>query len=72
MVKPAETLARYWSNANERQENNADVNNHIAEHHLQTKQIDCDSATRILYSTDYYQRLILEIWFTNRINATES
>ena len=45
---------------------NGDVNNHIAEHHLQTKhQIDCDCATRITYSTDYYERLTLESWFTN-------
>ena len=40
--------------------------NHIAEHHLQTKhQIDWDSATCITYFTDYYQRLTLESWFTN-------
>ena len=39
--------------------------NHIAEHHLQKKhQIDWDSATCITYSTDYYQRLTLESWFT--------
>ena len=45
---------------------NGDVNNHIAEHHLQTKhQIDWDSATCITYSTDYYQRLALENWFAN-------
>ena len=45
---------------------NGDVNNHIAEHHLQTKhQIDWDSATCIAYFTDYYQRLTLESWFTN-------
>ena len=45
---------------------NGDVNNHIAEHHLKTKhQIDWDSATCIMYSTDYYQRLTLESWFTN-------
>ena len=45
---------------------NGDVNNHIAEHHLQTKhQIDWDSATCITYSTDYHQRLALESWFTN-------
>ena len=45
---------------------NGDVNNHIAEHHLKTKhQIDWDSATCITYSTDYYQRLPLESWFTN-------
>ena len=28
-------------------------------------QIDWDSATCITYSTDYYQRLTLESWFTN-------
>ena len=45
---------------------NGDVNDHIAEHHLKTKhQIDWDSATCITYSTDYYQRLTLESWFTN-------
>ena len=34
--------------------------------HLQTKhQIDWDSATCITYSTDCYQRLTLESWFTN-------
>ena len=45
---------------------NDDVNNHIAVHHLQTKQqIDWDSATCITYSTDYLQRLSLESWFTN-------
>ena len=39
----------------------------IAKYRLQTKhQIDCrDSATCIMYSTDYYQRLTLESWFTN-------
>ena len=40
---------------------NGDVNNHIAEHHLQTNhQIDCFSATFISYSTDYYQRLTFD------------
>ena len=33
---------------------------------LQMKhQIDWDSVTRITYSTDYYQWLTLESWFTN-------
>ena len=45
---------------------NSDVNNHIAEHHLQMKhQIDWDSVTCITYYIDYYQRLTLERWFTN-------
>ena len=45
---------------------NGDVNNHSTEHLLHTKrQIDWDSATCTTYSTDYYQRLTLESWFTN-------
>ena len=45
---------------------NDDVNNNIAEHHLQTKhQIHWNSATCLTYSTDYYQRLSLESWFTH-------
>ena len=53
-------------NEHKRAMRNGDVNNHIAEHHLQMKhQIDWDSAICITYSTDYYQRLTLESWFTN-------
>ena len=45
---------------------NGDLNNNIAEHHLQTDhRIDWDSAECVIYSTDYYQRLTLESWFTN-------
>ena len=45
---------------------NGDVNNLIAEQLLQMKhQIDWDSVTCIMYSTNYYQRLTLESWFTN-------
>ena len=45
---------------------NGDINNHIAEHHLETNhRIDWDSAKCITYSTNYYQRLTLESWFTN-------
>ena len=45
---------------------NGDVNNHVAALHLQAKhQIDLDSATCIIYSTVYSQRLALEPWFTN-------
>ena len=43
-----------------------DLNNNIAEHHLKTSHnIDSDSATCLTYSTDYYQRITLESWFTN-------
>ena len=43
-----------------------DLNNNIAEHHLKTYHaIDWDSATCLTYSTDYYQRITLESWFTN-------
>ena len=45
---------------------NGDINNHIAEHHLKTNhRIDWDSAECATYSTDYYQRITLESWFTN-------
>ncbi|KAK2550408.1 hypothetical protein P5673_028927 [Acropora cervicornis] len=43
-----------------------DLNNNIAEHHLKTNHaIDWDSATCLTYSTDYYQQITLESWFTN-------
>ena len=54
-----------------------DVNNHIAEHHRRTNHtIDWDSAQCLTYSTNYYhnlfyestnyfQRLTMESWFTN-------
>ena len=53
---------------------NGDVNNRIAEQYLQTKhRIDWDCATCVTQSTDYYQRLTLESWFTNlEQNATEA
>ena len=45
---------------------NGDLNNNITEHHLKTNhRIDWDSAECVIYSTDYYQRLTLESWFTN-------
>ena len=49
-----------WCFENKRATRNGDVNNHIADYHLQMKNhIDWDSATCITYSTDYYQRLTL-------------
>ena len=52
--------------AHKRATRNGDLNNNIAEHHLQTNQrIDWDSAVCVIYSTDYYQWLTLESWFTN-------
>ena len=43
-----------------------DLNNNIAEHHLKTSDaIDWDSATCLTNSTDYYQRITLDSWFTN-------
>ena len=39
---------------------------HVAEHHrLPNHTIDWDSAQCLTYSINYYQRLTLEIWFTN-------
>ena len=45
---------------------NGDINIHVAEHHLQTNhRIHGDSTKCVTYSTDYYQRITLESWFTN-------
>ena len=44
---------------------NGDVNNHIAVHHqLTNHNIDWDSAQCLTYSTNYFQRLTLESWYT--------
>ena len=43
-----------------------DANNHIAVHHqLTNHDIDWDSARCLTYSTNYFQRLTLESWYTN-------
>ena len=53
-------------NEHKRATKKSDVNNNIAEHHLKTSHtIDWDSATCLTYSTDYYERITLESWFTN-------
>ena len=45
---------------------NGDANNHIAVHHqLTNRSIDWDSAQCLTYSTNYFQRLTLESWYTN-------
>ena len=45
---------------------NGDVNNHISGHHrLTNHKIDWDSAECLTYSTNYFQRLTLESWYTN-------
>ena len=42
------------------------LNSNIAEDHLKISHaIDWDSATCLTYTTDYYQRITLESWFTN-------
>ena len=44
-----------------------DANNHIAVHHqLTNHNINWDSAQGLTYSTNYFQRLTLENWYTNR------
>ena len=51
-------------NEHKRATKEGDVNN--TEHHLKTSHtIDRDFAMCVTYSTDYYQRIILESWFTN-------
>ena len=45
---------------------NGDANNHIAVHHqLTNHNIDWDSAQCLPYSTNYFQPLNLESWYTN-------
>ena len=45
---------------------NGDANNHIALHHqLTNHNIDWDTAQCLTYSTNYFQRLTLESWYTN-------
>jgi len=45
---------------------NGDANNHIAVHHqLTNHSIDWDSAQCLTHSTNYFQRLTLESWYTN-------
>ena len=44
---------------------NGDANNHIAVHHrLTNHNIDWDSAQCLIYSTNYFQRLTLESWYS--------
>jgi len=44
---------------------NGDANNHIAAHHqLTNHNIDWDSAQCLTYSTNYFQRLTLQSWYT--------
>ena len=43
-----------------------DANNHIAVHHqLTNHNIDWDSVQCLTYSTNYFQQLTLESWYTN-------
>ena len=45
---------------------NCDANHHIAvNHQLTNHNIDWDSAQCLTYSTNYFQRLTLESWYTN-------
>ena len=45
---------------------NGDANNHFAVHHqLTNHNIDLDTAQFSTYSTNFFQRLTLESWYTN-------
>ena len=49
-----------------RETRKGNVNSHIAEHHQLTNHTnDWDSAQCLTYSTNYFQQLTLESWFTN-------
>ena len=57
LVELAETLVCMY--ANERQKNNVDINNHIAEHHFKTKhQIDWDPVKYRWLSTTHIRKLV--------------
>ena len=64
-VKLAETLARDWPNRNERREMVTLIITLLSTIYRRSIKTTETSATCIMYSTDYYQRLTLESWFTN-------
>ena len=65
LVKLAETLARDWPNRNERREMVTLIITLLSTIYRRSIKTTETSATCIMYSTDYYQRLTLESWFTN-------
>ena len=65
LVKLAETLARDWPNRNERREMVTLIITLLSTIYRRSIKSTETSATCIMYSTDYYQRLTLESWFTN-------
>lgn len=67
LVRPAGISTQEWLNANERREfMTGDINTNIADYYLQINhRIDWDSAECVTYSTNYYQRIVQESWFTN-------
>jgi len=65
LVRLAETLTQSWLNT-KWATRNGDANNHIASHHqLTNHNIDWDTAQCLTCSTNYFQRLTLENWYTN-------
>ena len=59
-----------WTQANDQERR---CNNHIAEHHRLTNHTtDWDLAQCLTYSTNCFQRLTLESWFTNFKNRLSS
>ena len=64
-MRLVETLNRRLTE-HKRATRNGDANNHIAVHHqLTNHNIDWDSAQYLTYSTNYFERLTLESWYTN-------
>ena len=60
-MRPEETIRL---TEHERPTKKGGLKNNIAEHHLKTSHA-IDWATCLTYSTDYYQLITLESWFTN-------
>ena len=67
--RTSEKLAKTWKRGlieHKRATTKGDITNHISEHHRKTEHdIDWDSAECVIHSTNYYQRITLESWYTN-------
>jgi len=55
-----------WLTEQKQATKKGDLNNNISEDHLKASHtFNWDSTTCLTYSTDYYQLITLESWFTN-------
>ena len=64
-MRLAETLTRDWLSTNESREMVMPKNLISVQHQLTNHNINWDSAQCLTYSTNYFQRLSRESWYTN-------